>query len=90
MSDPKATDVRQQLETALVAVADSLAAVIVQQPNEWRRLCAQELTETALQFWEAFGLPDDGMIPARVIGTRVIDALTQRYPHLCRDDVGTA
>jgi hypothetical protein len=30
------------------------------------------------------------MIPARVIGTRVIDALTQRYPHLCRDDVGTA
>jgi len=80
-----------RLEAAIGAVADALAAVMVQQPNEWRRLCRQELVETrtALQFWEAFGLPDDGMIPARVLGARVIEALTERYPHLCRDDERT-
>jgi hypothetical protein len=90
MSTPNATVA--ELEHALIAAADALAAVMVQQPNEWRRLCRQELTETrtALQFWEAFGLPDDGMIPARVIGARVIDALTQRHPHLCQDEFGSA
>jgi hypothetical protein len=88
---PSTADAQARLETALSAAADALAAVAALAPEEFDRLCEQEVVDlmSTLTFFELTGPPGKRLPPATVIGNRIIAHFARRHPLLATDDMGT-
>jgi hypothetical protein len=78
-----ATTAQQQLDAALVAVADSLARLIREQPHRWEAMCRREASEVTilLQYHNSFGVNDE-LLPQVLLGVRIIELLQERHPQL--------
>jgi hypothetical protein len=78
----------QQLEVVLGQAADCLTQL---SEAEWSRLCAAEAADLIAthQYFETFGYPD-AFPPTGVLGRRIIELFTAKYPALAQDGGGTA
>jgi hypothetical protein len=79
-------EVLARLDEVLAPVADALAAM---PPRDWRLLCKEEwgVVYAQHQALSVLGWPEGEMIPAQIIGNRVVELFCQRHPHLAlRDD----
>jgi hypothetical protein len=76
------------LEVALSAVADALAALPAE---EFDRLARQEAADLPLvyEYFASTGWPTM-FPPERLLGARILEIFSQRYPHLADGEVGTA
>jgi hypothetical protein len=78
-----------KLESVLAAVADAMAGMTA---SEWAALAREEreLVDGRVQMWSAgFGTAAP-MLPALVLGNRVLELVAERHPNLTRDPPSAA
>jgi hypothetical protein len=88
MPDPADDAIPAALESALIGVADALAAL---PPGAFDRLCAREPAEiiTRQQYFEASGGVPASFPPETLLGSAIIRRLAARHPLVMPDPDAT-